>query len=490
MVYHGKKACLLLLPGMILSGLLLVLLDKPTRGIYGGHRLVDVSGQSPLPSVIIFIGDGMGPNQIELGRLVEYGPSGNSSILQLPNHKLIGTDNIDGTTTDSAAAATAIATGYKTHNNVIGKNAMYQSVPTILELAEARGYATGIIVTKYMNDATPAGFSAHNDYRGNYVDIAADMADAGIDLFLGGGSSSTYFGTQITNLQASGYTHITNRTGLAGVDALPALGLFNAVSLGFEMDRTIASTEPTLTEMVTKGINLLNATGKPFILLVEGSQIDTSCHANDMVGLAHEVIEFEKAFRHVKSIADVNDNLQLLVCADHETGGFSISSYNFTTSLPLEQDDLATKIAKRTNRTNEMAVSFSTTGHTSTQVYLAGIGPYTDRIVNASHHIDTFQIMRAAIEAPILSVSSPADITIHDSTTGNSIGWIITSSNIIVPTFSIYKDGTIFPGYENQTWSNGTLVSINLDALPPGTCNITVISSLVKLGHQGQVCPN
>ncbi|MEX2717275.1 MAG: alkaline phosphatase [Candidatus Sigynarchaeota archaeon] len=475
---HGRGviAPVLLLAGIFLP-VTLPVFDKLGLKGYSGIQTAVTLGQSPRPSVIIFIGDGMGPNQIELGRLVEYGPDGNSSILQLPFHQFIDTNNVDDTTTDSAAAATAIATGYKTHNYVIGKNAMYQSVPTILELAEARGYATGIIVTKFMNDATPAGFAAHNDNRGNYVDIAADMAYAGIDLLLGGGSSSTYFGTQIASLQANGYTYVTSRAGLAGVAALPVLGLFNAGNMGLEMDRTTASTEPTLTEMVTKGIELLNASGKPFVLLVEGSQIDTCCHANNKVGIAHEVIEFEKAFRYAKSIAEKNNNLQLIVCADHETGGLTIDSYNFITGLPLEQDGLATKIAKRTNRTNEIAVTFSTTGHTSTHVYLAGMGPYTDSIENASHLVDIFQIMRAAVETSFISVSSPPDMTIHESMPGNFIGWVITSTQIDVPTFSVYKNGTLLPGYGNESWSNGTLINVNVDGLPSGTYNFTIIAS-------------
>ncbi len=396
---HGRSetARTILVFGMMLVGFSAGVVGLAVEG-HTGRSIGIASGQGTPPSVILFIGDGMGPNQIELGKLVEYGPGGDSSILQLPNHKLIGTDNVDDTTTDSAAAATAIATGYKTHNGVIGMDASGQSVPTILELAEARGYATGIIVTSPMNHATPAGFSAHHDNRNHYGQIAVDMADAGIDLLLGGGSSSTYFGTQIANLQAAGYTYVTDKTGLAGVGALPVLGLFNANYLGYEMDRTDASTEPSLTEMVSKGVDLLTASGKPFVLVVEGSQIDTRAQANHIVGLAHEVIEFEKAVSYARSIALQNDNLQLIVCADHETGGVTISSYSFTTATPDENDPLPTKIEKRTNRTNEMTATFTTTGHTSTHIYLAGMGPYTKRIASATHHVDTFQIMKQAIE--------------------------------------------------------------------------------------------
>jgi alkaline phosphatase len=480
---HRREPWVLLLVGLIVSGIVMSLTTFSDRG-HSLDAITTPSDGGVPPSVIIFIGDGMGPNQIELGRLVEYGPGGNSSIFQLPNHKYIGTDNVDGTTTDSAAAATAIATGYKTHNYVIGKNALLQSVSTILELAEAKGYVTGMVVTSPLNHATPAGFSAHNDDRNNYVQIAADMADSGIDLLLGGGSSSTYFGTQIANLQANGYTYVTDRTGLAGVGALPVLGLFNANYLTLERDRTTVSTEPSLQEMVAKSIALLNASGKPFALMVEGSQIDTAAHASEKVALAHEVIEFEKAVKFATTIAASNANIQLLVCADHETGGFGISSYTFSTPLPQESDSLAVKIQKRTDRANQVAVTFSApNSHTSTEVYLAGMGPYTSRILNASHHIDTFQIMRTAIETSTnitvntLQVSSPVDITIQESTKGKSINWTITSSNIEAPTYAVYKNGSLSLGYENRSWSNNTPVSVNIDPLPPGHYNFTIFAS-------------
>lgn len=444
---------------------------------------ITTSNRSEQPSVIIFIGDGMGPNQIEFGRLVEYGPGGNSSILQVPNHNYVDTNNVDGTTTDSAAAATAMATGYKTHNYVIGKNAWYQSVPTIMELAEAKGYVTGIVVTSPINHATPAGFAAHNDDRNNYAQIATDMADSGIDLLLGGGSSSTYFGTQISNLQARGYAHVTDRAALAGVEALPVLGLFNQDYLTWERDRTDASTEPSLQEMVAKSITLLNASGKPFVLMVEGSQIDTACHSNDKVLLAHEVIEFEKAFKYAASFASNNSNIQLLVCADHETGGFTISGYDFSTPAPQETDSLAVKIQKRTNRANEIATHFLSTSHTSTRVYLGGIGPSTNQILNASHLVDIFQIMNASIDTitnitiNTLRITSPGDMVVHESTRGKNISWIITSPNINVPTYAVFKNGSLLQGHENNSWSNNTPVIIDIDPLPPGIFNLTILAS-------------
>jgi alkaline phosphatase len=150
--------------------------------------------------------------------------------------------------------------------------------------------------------------------------------------------------------------------------------------------------------MTIKAIELLNDTSKPFFLMVEGSQIDWAGHDNDPLYLAHEVIEFEKAVRFAKELAEQLDDLQVLVTADHETGGLTVDSFSFTTEVPLDTDSYEIQQEKRTNRSQEISVSWSTGGHTKTKVILAGMGPFTEDILSAEHHIDTFSIMRQAVD--------------------------------------------------------------------------------------------
>ena len=154
-------------------------------------------------SIIILIGDGMGPSHIEFGRLLEYGPNGTSSILNFPYTKNIATNNVFGLKTDSAAAATAISTGYKTINGYVGQDLLQNNAKTILELAEEQGYNTGLIATSEITHATPAAFSAHNSSRNNYLDLANDMAHQEIELFFGGGNDASRFGGQYNYLKMS-----------------------------------------------------------------------------------------------------------------------------------------------------------------------------------------------------------------------------------------------------------------------------------------------
>jgi len=349
-------------------------------------------------SIIIFIGDGMGPEQVSFGSLVEFGNDSFSSILNFPFSTTVSTNNIDGTTTDSAAAATAISTGIKTQNGRIATNWNGEmELTTILEIAQMNGYATGLVATCHLTHATPAAFASHAESRGDYLNIAEDFSQSDVDVFLGGGSGADYIGNFIDNFTSQGYSYVTEEDDLDLTTNTPVLGLFTEGSFPHLQDIPENSTIPTLSEMTIKAIELLNDTAKPFFLMIEGSQIDWAGHAHDQVYLAHQIIEFEKAVNYAKTLAEQVSDLQVLVTADHETGGLSIDSYSFETELPLETDSYQLKQEKRTNRSQEITVTWGS-GHTKTKVILAGVGPFTEDILSARHHIDTFSIMRQAID--------------------------------------------------------------------------------------------
>lgn len=361
----------------------------------------DIIHEDYFPSnIILFIGDGMGLEHIKFGSFVEYGIVNASSMFDFPFNTTISTTNINDATTDSAASATAISTGVKTRNGRIATNwNARMELTTILEIAQQNGYATGLVATCYLTHATPAAFAAHEASRNDYLKIANDYSQANVDLFLGGGYRDKYLGNYISDFIDKGYTYITDKDELASLNETPVLGLFSEGDLPRVQSLTEESKEPTLSVMTLKAIELLNATTKPFFLMIEGSKIDSAGHANDPVYLAHQIIEFEKAIRIAKEFAEQNPDWQLIVTADHETGGLSVVDYSsFQTKIPLETDNLAQKQEKRTNRAQEIDVNWSTGGHTKTKVILAGMGPYTEDILEAQHHIDTFSIMRKAVD--------------------------------------------------------------------------------------------
>ncbi len=330
---------------------------------------------TPPTGIILFIGDGTGFKQIELARLVEYGPEGESAIFELPYQGSVSTTNIDGITTDSAASATAIATGVKTTNGRIAMNFdARMDLTTILEIAQDNGYATGVVATCHVTHATPASFMAHDPSRGNYEAIAEEISNASVDVLLGGGSSTSYLGNYISDMQSKGYSYITNKTELNSTTTGPVLGLFTSVSLTPMYLKNETSSEPSLLEMTQKAIELLNNTMKPFFLMIEASQIDWGSHDNNAVYAALEAIELEKSVMYAKGLAEKDANLQILVTADHETGGLDVNGYDFHTALPLDTDDFETRKNKRIARANEVSISWLHGGHTVRDVILSWDG--------------------------------------------------------------------------------------------------------------------
>ncbi len=360
-------------------------------------------------SVILLIGDGMGPAQMRLGKLVEYGPDGNASFDRFNYSTYVSTSNADGTTTDSAAGATAIGTGTRTSNGRMATSAGGQNLTTILEIAKQKGYATGLIAICQLAHATPAAFASHQANRDMYAEIAADVVRHNIDLLLGGGNGTNYFGPHVASMIADGYTYARNKTELAAIAATPALGLFADGDLPKTQDYTDATAAPTLLEMVEKGIELLNATGRPFFLVVEESAIDWA--AGDTIYAAHEMIMMDKVVNHTINFALADTHTQVLLTADHETGGLQILGTSLLTgTLPNTSESLAVNTARRTTRAGQVSVTWSAGGHTNTKVILAGMGPYTSQIAHARFNIDTFSLMRMAIEG----VSGPVEQGIND----------------------------------------------------------------------------
>ncbi len=273
-----------------------------------------------------------------------------------------------------------------------------QNLETILEIAQSNGYSTGIVATSHLTHATPAAFMAHNSDRNNYRDIAEDISTADVDVLLGAGSGYSYLGRDISAMESKGYTYITNKTSLNATTSLPVLGLFTSSSLTPAYQRLESSPEPSLLEMTQKAIELLNNSGNPFFLMIEGSQIDWGAHENSRAYTGFETIEFEKSVKFAKELAENDPNLLLLVTADHETGGLSLGDYEFLTALPEESDDYTTRKSKRLARLNEISIYWSTSGHTNSEVILAGMGPNAEKILDAEHHTDTFSIMRKVID--------------------------------------------------------------------------------------------
>lgn len=289
-------------------------------------------------NIIMIVGDGMGPSYTTAYRMYADDPNTPEVEQTVFDRLLVGMasthpDMGTGYVTDSAAGATALATGVKTYNGAIGVDANKKTVQTVLELAKIQGRKTGVAVTSHINHATPASFVAHNQSRQNYSQIADSYFDDKtngqfvLDVMLGGGWK--YFIREDRNLveqfKAAGYQYVDDINQLGTVKTgTPLLGLFSDLGLPWALDSPNHERLPILAKAAIR--QLENDQG--YFLLIEASQIDWAGHSNDIGSAMAEMHDLALTLEWLEQYILKNPDTLLVVTADHSTGGLSIGANN------------------------------------------------------------------------------------------------------------------------------------------------------------------
>ncbi len=277
------------------------------------------------PRVILVIADGAGISHWTAGLLA----GDSAAIWRFPVVGLVDTRNVEKRITDSAASATAYATGVLSFNGFIGMGPDTVALETVLEQAAARGMATGLVATSSIVHATPASFAAHVPDRYQYEEIAAQLAGSSVNVLLGGGHeffdpSKRDDGHDYLTPLGRSRRWVTKAEDLAGepVSGKPGLvGLFadNAMKAADE------GRSPTLAEMTKAAISVLERDPDGFFLMVEASQIDWLAHDNEPFHrIVAEVQECEEAMHAALDYVSGRPGALLVVVADHETGGLAL----------------------------------------------------------------------------------------------------------------------------------------------------------------------
>lgn len=323
-------------------------------------------------NVILFIGDGMGFAQVEAAGMFATGRPGTLSFEAFPFRGSVRTGNAVGEVTDSAAAATAMATGVKVGNGVISMALPGNGAPleTALERFKASGKSTGLVTTTIITHATPAAFGAHEPSRNNYSGIADDyLNDSRPNVLLGGAEHLT-----AAAAAAAGYTVVVDRDGLQALEREPEVlvsGQFGYGDMPYESDGL--GRLPHLSEMTLAALEILENDPDGFFLLVEGGRIDHACHANDIERAIGETIEFSRAVAVAVEWVDSQPDTLLVVTADHETGGLHILANNGAGNLP--------------------SVAWGTTGHASAPVPVFALGIDAEPVPGILENTDIFLLL-------------------------------------------------------------------------------------------------
>lgn len=313
------------------GGLVLVLLLSVVFSL----SLTALAGS--VKNVILLIGDGMGFGPIQYARNILVGPGERLSFEELPYVGLVTTYSANQWVTDSAAAATAMATGYKTNNGMISVTPDGTPVKTILEAAQEAGKAVGLVSTNTVYDATPAAFGAHWGQRSGSDAIAAQLVAKRIDVILGGGSAQFFpkgvgpgkradGKNLVEEAKAAGYTYVANRTELDAAGDGKLLGLFTPSYMDYQLDRNLVEQdEPDLADMTAKALEVLSRDPDGFFLMSEGARIDHMAHTAEVTGTVTEIADFEAAVNVALQFADEHPDTLVIVTADHDTMGLSVT---------------------------------------------------------------------------------------------------------------------------------------------------------------------
>jgi len=363
-----------------------------------GAPAVEGTQPDPVWSIILMIGDGMGVGQIESARRASVGQSGRMAMDELAvQDGWARTADSTGAVTDSAAAATAIATGRKTRNGRVGVDASGQSLVTILELAQEAGKSVGLVTTVPLYHATPAVFASHVSSRYRYDSIAQQILDADIDVLLGGGAN-TFLPLWETcacgwsGVRGDGRNFVEEAIdqGVAfvcdpeGLDALDLATVDRLLGL-FAEEEMLRPLTPTLEEMTIAAIEVLSHDPDGFFLMVEGGLIDWVCHANDADASIELTVAFDHAVDAAVAFARGNGETLLIVTADHETGGMSVSETetgHFREDGPFDGADGMT-----------FFVEWLHTDHTGADVPVRADGPFAERFSGTYENTYLFELM-------------------------------------------------------------------------------------------------
>ena len=336
--------------------------------------------------------------------------------------------------TDSAAAATALASGQKTYNNAINYNNFGQPIEYITQIAKRQGKATGVVTSVQLSHATPAGFGAQNISRNNYAEIAQDMLGKGtLDLVMGTGNpefddngkpvdpaagktpaqcdadatckaahkyvgGAVYWdnlkkgslkpGSSLTpwkliqskaDFEALAQGKLDVKAPLVGIP--PVAGTLQQSRklevLGADASQPSGvkqiETVPTLATMTKGALNYLGKEKKGMFLMIEGGAVDWASHANQSDRIVEEQVDFNNALAAVQDWVAKNSNWDetlLIVTTDHGN------------SLPLGMDSdvkaFSPTVSKGQNKVPD--ARYWTNNHTNEVVRLWARGQGADKL--------------------------------------------------------------------------------------------------------------
>jgi alkaline phosphatase len=446
--------------------------------------------------VFYFIGDGMAMPQINSteifkGTLTSQSPmhKENLHFTLFPGQGMQTIQSSNKFITESAAAGTALATGHKTNNDILGmdetKTVKFKSMA---ELAKEKGMKVGIVSNVSIDHATPGAFYAHESTRKNYYEIGLALVNSGFDYFAGGGfltpTGPQKDKTSILDIaKNSGYKVVNTKEDINALNKNDGKVLATApvlaaeVAMPYDIDRT--SDQFSLADFTKKGIELLD-NPKGFFMMVEGGKIDWSCHANDAATTVRDVMAFDDAIVEALNFyAKHPDQTLIVVTGDHETGGMTIgfAGTDYDTffnkidsqNLSFEEFDKAIKVYRESVGENEANLN-DWLPVLEGRFGLTGLTEYDKTRLNnalAASMMSPKQRTKDEQSYLLYGTYEPFSVTVtHILNQKAGIGWTTYAhTGVAVPVFAQGVGSSMFQGYYDNTDTAKKIMNI-MDVKP------------------------
>ena len=320
-------------------------------------KAADVENVKPVKNVILLIPDGTSLATVSMARWLQWYTNPDKPNLNLDPYLCgtVRTHSSNAPIGDSAPTTSCYMTGYPSRTGYVstypehdGDNDIYPTDPerafqpltTVLEAAKmTQGKSTGLVFTCEFPHATPADCSAHSYNRGKYEWIAPQMAHNDLNVVIGGGASLLPEESE-AYLKGNGYGVFKNDiSGMRNYSGNNMWALFGDREMAYDIDRD-PSQQPSLEEMTRKAIEKLSQNPNGFFLMVEGSKVDWAAHANDPVGMATDMLAFDRACGAALEFARQNGETAVVIVPDHGNSGISIGRADCKGYDKLSKDHL------------------------------------------------------------------------------------------------------------------------------------------------------
>ncbi|WP_285656836.1 alkaline phosphatase [Allomuricauda sp. NBRC 101325] len=312
-------------------------------------------------NIILMIGDGNGLAQISSAMIANRG---NLTVTGLKNIGLVNTASADDLITDSAAGASAMATGNKTNNRAIGVDSEGKPMTNLVDVLGGSGFHTAIVTTDAIFGATPSSFYAHRVERDDTPGLVEDLNKSQLDFFIAGGKNEKGTIDKV----------FTEKTLESFEDYQKPTAIYLGDNKAPTMENDRGRVFPTA---IQKSLEVLGNSNEPFFLLVEGAQIDNGGHSNSTKDIVQEMLDFDNAIAEALKFADAHRNTLVVITADHETSGFGIVGGS------LEE--------------GTVQGDFLTVDHTGIMVPLFAYGPQADNFSGVYENSEIFQKILKAL---------------------------------------------------------------------------------------------